>query len=113
MLLQGALQTLRVQLPGDALPGLAWLEVQRGALISASQPLLILPNSTMAQECIKALDQQQATAHGHGPIGCLAVDLGLALIAQTAGVQACSAEPSVIAAIAHRSAYVIASTLDG
>ena len=104
---QGNVQALSVQLPAGAPPGLAWLEVQKGALLSAPQPLILLPDPCLAEEVQRLLthsasgckdaDASQSSSI-HGP----AVDLGLALQAHYAGLLAGGVTPATVATIADR-----------
>ena len=42
--------TVQVEIPGQLPAGLLFAEVQEGALLSAEQPVLVLPSQGMAQE---------------------------------------------------------------
>ncbi|KAK9802705.1 hypothetical protein WJX73_009233 [Symbiochloris irregularis] len=93
---QGSMQTVRVQLPDSMPQGLAWLEVHRGALISAAHPLVVLPDPALAQELAELLQAEGSAARGH-----LLIDLGVAVSA--AGQQGShGVQLATIAAIAHR-----------
>ncbi|KAK9831502.1 hypothetical protein WJX81_003281 [Elliptochloris bilobata] len=77
---------VRVRLPAGQPPGLIWLEVERGAQLSAPQPLLLLPEGclALAAELVALLAEGSAAgASGwQGGTGLLA-DLGLVLRAHT------------------------------
>lgn len=45
-----ALQELDVILPGDLQPGLVWLEIQKGCLLSSALPMLVAPCQPLAKE---------------------------------------------------------------
>ena len=72
---QGPLQTAEIEIPSQLAPGLAWLEVQRGCLLSRPAPLLVAPSRALADELrghIAAPGEQDAASHES-----LLTDLGL------------------------------------
>lgn len=99
--LQGCMQELTIQLPSGSPPGLAWLEVQRGALLSPAQPVLLVPDAGLAAEAQSLLAPQCSTT-AHSPAQALLVDLGLALRAHYTGLHACPLEPGPLALSASR-----------
>lgn len=63
----GAEGGLRVRLPREQAPGLIWLEAERGALLSAPRPLLLLPGGCQALAAeLEALLADARTASSHG-----------------------------------------------
>ena len=44
------MQTVEIEIPSQLAPGLAWLEVQRGCLLSRPAPLLVAPSRALADE---------------------------------------------------------------
>jgi hypothetical protein len=65
-----------VELPTGLRPGLVWLEVQRGCLLSAPNHLLVCPPQGLADELNAA-----SGAHFHGP-GSLTLEAGLLMAAK-------------------------------
>lgn len=54
---------LQVELLGQLPAGLLFVEVQEGALLSAEQPVLVLPSQSMAQEVEQLLSRCETHNH--------------------------------------------------
>ena len=110
-MVQGKLQSLDIQLPANAPAGLAWLEVQRGALLSPARPLLVVSEPDLAAECMCLLTTQPAleSSGGQACFGsdAMAVDLGLVLRAHYCGWPAWGLASDLVAAISSRWAIVL------
>ena len=55
--------SLQVEIPGQLPAGLLFVEVQEGALLSAEQPVLVLPSQSMAREVEQLLSR--CVTHNH------------------------------------------------
>ena len=55
--------TLQVEIPGQLPVGLLFVEVQQGALLSAEQPVVVLPSQGMAQEVEQLLSRCETDKH--------------------------------------------------
>lgn len=107
--LQGVVQSLSVQLPNSAAPGLVWLEVQRGALLSPACPLIVLPDAQLAaetQQVLAALANKAYLLLRPGDSGQHAalVDMGLVLRAHFSERENIGLPDDLLAAAASRCA---------